>query len=61
MPAFATFNLFAVAEPFSKLVSQYGGEEHAYMVDYVPAEKKTYVEAFLANVNWTVVEARIKS
>jgi len=35
--------------------------EHAYMVDYVPAEKKTYVEAFLENVNWTVVEARIKS
>lgn len=32
--------------------------EHAFMVDYVPAEKKTYVEAFLANVNWSVVEAR---
>lgn len=32
--------------------------EHAYMVDYVPAEKKSYVEAFLENVNWTTVEAR---
>lgn len=32
--------------------------EHAFMVDYVPAEKKTYVDAFLANVNWNVVEAR---
>ncbi|MDD2658003.1 MAG: Fe-Mn family superoxide dismutase [Candidatus Pacebacteria bacterium] len=32
--------------------------EHAYMVDYVPAEKKTYVDAFLANVNWSVVEKR---
>jgi len=32
--------------------------EHAYMVDYKPAEQKTYVEAFLENVNWTVVEAR---
>lgn len=32
--------------------------EHAYMVDYLPAEKKTYVEAFLDNVNWSVVEAR---
>jgi len=32
--------------------------EHAYMVDYVPAEKKTYVEAFLENVNWSVVEKR---
>jgi len=33
--------------------------EHAYMVDYKPAEKKTYVEAFLENVNWNVVEARL--
>jgi Fe-Mn family superoxide dismutase len=32
--------------------------EHAYMVDYLPAEKKTYVEAFLDNVNWSAVEAR---
>jgi Fe-Mn family superoxide dismutase len=32
--------------------------EHAFMVDYVPAEKKNYVDAFLANVNWTVVEKR---
>ncbi len=32
--------------------------EHAYMVDYKPAEKKTYVEAFLANLNWSVVEKR---
>lgn len=32
--------------------------EHAYMVDYLPAEKKTYVEAFLDNVNWSVVESR---
>lgn len=32
--------------------------EHAYMVDYVPAEKKTYVEAFLENLNWNVVEGR---
>jgi Fe-Mn family superoxide dismutase len=32
--------------------------EHAFMVDYVPAEKKTYVDAFLENVNWGVVEAR---
>lgn len=32
--------------------------EHAFMVDYVPAEKKTYVEAFLDNVNWDVPEKR---
>ena len=35
--------------------------EHAYMVDYVPAEKKTYVEAFLDNVNWTVIEERFSN
>ena len=32
--------------------------EHAFMVDYVPAEKKNYVEAYLSNVNWNVVEER---
>jgi Fe-Mn family superoxide dismutase len=32
--------------------------EHAYMVDYVPAEKKNYVDAFFDNVNWSVVEDR---
>ncbi len=34
--------------------------EHAYMVDYKPAEKKTYVEAFLENVHWPVVEGRFE-
>lgn len=33
--------------------------EHAYMVDYKPAEKKTYVEAFFENVNWNVVGGRL--
>lgn len=32
--------------------------EHAYMVDYKPAEKSKYVEAFLANVDWGFIEAR---
>ena len=32
--------------------------EHAYMVDYVPAEKGKHVEAFFKNLNWTVVEER---
>ena len=32
--------------------------EHAFMVDYVPAEKKKYIDAFLTNVNWNVVEKR---
>ena len=34
--------------------------EHAFMVDYVPTEKKNYVEAFLSNVNWGVVEKRFE-
>ncbi len=33
--------------------------EHAYMVDYLPAEKNKYTDAFLANCNWSVVEKRL--
>ncbi len=32
--------------------------EHAFMVDYMPAEKEAYVEAVFSNLNWSVVEAR---
>ncbi len=32
--------------------------EHSYMLDYVPSEKKKYVEAFFANLNFTVAESR---
>lgn len=32
--------------------------EHAFMVDYLPAEKKNYIDAFFANLNWSVVEKR---
>jgi superoxide dismutase, Fe-Mn family len=35
--------------------------EHAFMVDYVPAEKKKYVEAFFQNLNWNVGEDRFTS
>ncbi len=35
--------------------------EHAYMVDYAPADKNLYVEAFLENLNWGVVERRLLS
>jgi len=35
--------------------------EHAYMVDYVPAEKKNYIDAFFANINWGVVEKRFEA
>ncbi len=32
--------------------------EHAYMVDYLPKEKMGYVDAFLKNLNWSVIEGR---
>lgn len=32
--------------------------EHSYMLDFVPSEKKKYVEAFFANLNGEVVEKR---
>ncbi|MFA5945974.1 MAG: Fe-Mn family superoxide dismutase [Patescibacteria group bacterium] len=32
--------------------------EHAFMVDYIPAQKGDYIKAFLANVQWSVVESR---
>jgi Fe-Mn family superoxide dismutase len=35
--------------------------EHAYMVDYVPAEKKNYIDAFFANLNWSVSEGRFQA
>ncbi len=33
--------------------------EHAFMVDYLPSEKKQYIEAFLKNINWEVVGDRM--
>lgn len=33
--------------------------EHAFMVDYVPAERSKYIDAFFQNVNWTVCEERL--
>lgn len=32
--------------------------EHAYMVDYLPAEKSQHIEAFFKNLNWNVVLER---
>jgi len=34
--------------------------EHAFMVDYKPSERKKYIDAFFANIDWDVVEGRIK-
>ena len=35
--------------------------EHAYYLDYIPAEKKKYIEAFFSNLNWGVIEENFKS
>ena len=32
--------------------------EHAYMVDYLPAEKAQHVDAFFDNLNWNVITQR---
>lgn len=35
--------------------------EHAYYLDYTPAEKKKYIEAFFENLNWEVIEENFKN
>lgn len=35
--------------------------EHSYMLDYAPSEKMKYVDAYLENVNWSVVEKRFET
>ena len=34
--------------------------EHAFMVDYTPAEKGDYIKAYFSNVNWSVVAKRFE-
>ena len=33
--------------------------EHAYLLDYKPAERTSYIEAFFANIDWKSVEKRL--
>jgi Fe-Mn family superoxide dismutase len=33
--------------------------EHAYLLDYKPAERGKYIEAFFSNVDWDVVHERL--
>jgi Fe-Mn family superoxide dismutase len=30
--------------------------EHSYLMDYLPSEKKNYIEAFFKNLNWNTIE-----
>jgi len=34
--------------------------EHAYLLDYKPAERPKYIEAFFSNIDWSTVEKRLK-
>jgi Fe-Mn family superoxide dismutase len=33
--------------------------EHAFLLDYKPAERSKYIESFFANVDWAVVQQRL--
>jgi Fe-Mn family superoxide dismutase len=33
--------------------------EHAYLLDYAPADRPKYIEAFMANVDWSAVDGRV--
>jgi superoxide dismutase, Fe-Mn family len=33
--------------------------EHAFLLDYKPAERPKYIDAFFSNVDWTAVEERV--
>lgn len=35
--------------------------EHAYLLDYKPSERSSYIEAFFSNINWDVVQRRLIS
>ena len=35
--------------------------EHAFLLDYKPAERPKYIEAFFSNINWNEVETRLKT
>jgi Fe-Mn family superoxide dismutase len=34
--------------------------EHAYLLDYKPAERPKYIEAFFSNIDWATVEKRLQ-
>lgn len=33
--------------------------EHAYLLDYKPSERPSYIDAFFPNIDWKVVEGRV--
>ena len=35
--------------------------EHAFLLDYKPAERPKYIEAFFSNIDWDAVEGRVRA
>lgn len=35
--------------------------EHAFLLDYAPSERASYIDAFFSNINWQIVEQRLKT
>jgi Fe-Mn family superoxide dismutase len=35
--------------------------EHAFILDYAPADRPKYIEAFFSNINWQAVEGRLRT
>ncbi len=35
--------------------------EHAFILDYAPAERPKYIEAFFSNIHWQTVDGRLRS
>ncbi len=35
--------------------------EHAYVMDFLPSGRKDYIEAFFKNIDWKLVESRLKA
>lgn len=35
--------------------------EHAFLLDYKPAERPKYIEAFFSNIDWNAVEQRLQA
>jgi superoxide dismutase, Fe-Mn family len=34
--------------------------EHAFILDYAPADRPKYIDAFISNIDWSVVQNRLK-
>ena len=34
--------------------------EHAFILDYAPADRPKYIDAFFSNVDWSAAEGRLK-